>query len=75
VDARDLREGRDLLKHPPRGARVTVTDTKWLLDGIPLERRAALRAEYRDRHGWSGQLYLPEQEMRAMLRESLETDD
>ena len=75
LDARDLSEGRDLPKHPPRGARVTVTGTKWLLDGTPLERRAALRTEYRDRQGWSGQLYLPEQEMRAMLRESLENDD
>ncbi|HTD58106.1 MAG TPA: amidohydrolase family protein, partial [Solirubrobacteraceae bacterium] len=49
--------------------------TKWLLDGTPLERRAALRTEYRDRQGWSGQLYLPEQEMRSMLRESLDSDD
>jgi hypothetical protein len=32
---------------------------------------AALRTEYRDRQGWSGELYLPEREMRTMLLESL----
>ncbi len=74
LDSRDPTRG-DLPKRPQRGARVTVAGTKWLLDGTPLERRAALRSEYRDREGWSGQLYLPEQEMRAMLHESLENDD
>jgi predicted amidohydrolase YtcJ len=74
-DARDLHEGRDVPKHRGITDRVTVSGTKWLLDGTPLERRAALRTEYRDRPGWSGQLYLPEQEMRAMLRESVERDD
>ncbi len=72
---RDLDEGRGLPVHPGETGRITVSGTKWLLDGTPLERRAALRTEYRDRQGWSGQFYLPEQEMRAMLRESLENHD
>ncbi len=74
-DRRDLSEGRDLPEHPGDTGRITVSGTKWLLDGTPLERRAALRTEYRDRRGWSGQFYLPEHEMRSMLRESLEDDD
>jgi predicted amidohydrolase YtcJ len=52
-----------------------VSGIKWLLDGTPLERRAALRTEYKDRSGWAGQLYLPEEEMRTMLRESVENRD
>jgi predicted amidohydrolase YtcJ len=75
LQARDLKEGRDLAERPGKSDRITVSGTKWLLDGTPLERRAALRTEYRDRPGWSGQLYLPESEMRAMLRESVENDD
>ncbi|HEY6420328.1 MAG TPA: amidohydrolase [Candidatus Binataceae bacterium] len=73
LHTRNVNEGRDLpVNSSPR---VTVTGTKWLLDGTPLERRAAQRTEYRDRPGWSGQFYLPENEMRAMLRESLENND
>jgi predicted amidohydrolase YtcJ len=75
LEGRDRNDGRDLPKHPEGIDRITVSGTKWLLDGTPLERRAALRTEYHDRHGWSGDLYLPAQEMRAMLRESLENDD
>jgi len=74
LGARDLNEGRRLPKHPGETGRITVSGTKWLLDGTPLERRAHLRKEYRDRRGWSGQFYLPEDEMRAMLRESLQDD-
>jgi predicted amidohydrolase YtcJ len=59
--------------HPD--SRITVSGTKWLLDGTPLERRAALRTMYRDRAGWAGQLYLPEAEMRTMLRKSVDNDD
>jgi predicted amidohydrolase YtcJ len=75
ADSRNVSDGRDLPKQSQPTSGVTVSGTKWLLDGTPLERRAALRTEYRDRAGWSGQFYLPEQEMRAMLRESVEDDD
>jgi predicted amidohydrolase YtcJ len=75
ASARDFNEGRDLPRRSPVNPRITVTGTKWLLDGTPLERRAAQRTEYRDRPGWSGDFYLPEREMRAMLRESVANDD
>ncbi len=73
--ARDLEEGRDLPGRSRGNSRITVTGIKWLLDGTPLERRAAQRREYRDRPGWSGEFYLPEREMRAMLRESVDSGD
>jgi len=70
ADSRDISDGRDLPRQSLPVSGVCFSGTKWLLDGTPLDRRAALRTEYRDRAGWSGQLYLPEQEMRAMLQES-----
>jgi predicted amidohydrolase YtcJ len=72
--ARDVQDGRDV-PNLSTGPRVTLSGTKWLLDGTPLERRAALRTDYRDREGWAGEFYLPQQEMRSMLRESVEGDD
>ena len=74
-NSRDLEEGRDLPTRSMANSRITVSGTKWLLDGTPLERRAAQRRDYRDRPGWKGESYLPEQEMRAMLRESVESND
>jgi predicted amidohydrolase YtcJ len=75
VDSRNINEGRDFAKPDRLDSRVSLSGTKWLLDGTPLERRAALRTEYRDRPGWSGEFYLGEREMRAMLRESVESGD
>ncbi|MGB8909748.1 MAG: amidohydrolase family protein, partial [Candidatus Cybelea sp.] len=57
------------------GNRIRISGTKWLLDGSPLERRAELRSDYRDRPGWRGQMYMPYGEMRAMLRESVAEND
>ncbi len=73
--ARAANDGRDLPLHPPGLPLATVRGTKWVLDGTPLERNAAQRTAYRDRPGWYGRLNFPEREMRAMLRESLESDD
>ena len=75
TDSREVGDGRDLPNELRSGSGVTFSGTKWLLDGTPLERRAALRTEYRDRARWSGQFYLAEPEMRAMLRESVADDD
>jgi len=69
---RDLSEIRQLasLKFPQ--TRVTVSGIKWVLDGTPLERGAALRRDYADRPGWRGQLNFPEGEVAAMVKESLD---
>jgi predicted amidohydrolase YtcJ len=73
VNGRDKTEGRSLPVHPAR--LITVSGTKWLLDGSPIERTAALRKPYTDLPSTSGELDFPQKEMEAMLRESLQNDD
>jgi predicted amidohydrolase YtcJ len=73
VNGRDKTEGRSLPVHP--APLITVSGTKWLLDGSPIERTAALRKPYTDLPSTSGELDFPEKEMEAMLRESLQNDD
>ncbi|HZW57697.1 MAG TPA: amidohydrolase [Nitrososphaerales archaeon] len=50
--------------------RVRVDGIKWLLDGTPVERSAALRQEYADEPGWSGPAIFSKSEMRAILEEA-----
>jgi len=69
---RDLSEIRKLsYLHFPR-SRVTVSGIKWVLDGTPFERGAAMRTPYRDRPNWSGKLNFAESEIAAMVQESLQ---
>ena len=49
---------------------VTISGLKWIADGTPIERSAALRAPYADSPDTSGVENFSEQEMEAMLRES-----
>jgi predicted amidohydrolase YtcJ len=73
AEGRDKTEGRALPPHP--APLITVSGTKWLLDGSPIERTAALRKPYSDLPSTSGELDFPEKEMEAMLRESMKNDD
>ncbi len=73
AEGRDKTEGRTLPPHP--APLITVSGTKWLLDGSPIERTAALRKPYRDLPSTSGEPDFPEKEMEEMLRESLQNDD
>jgi predicted amidohydrolase YtcJ len=50
---------------------VTVGGLKWILDGTPLERGAAVRRPYLDRPGWQGKLLFAEKEVTAMVSEAL----
>jgi predicted amidohydrolase YtcJ len=50
---------------------VTVSGKKWILDGTPLERLAAMRRPYADRAGWHGRLNYPPDTLRAILAEAL----
>jgi hypothetical protein len=70
---RDTKEGRSLPHNPT--PLITVSGTKWLLDGSPIERTAALRKPYSDRPSTSGELDFSGKEMEAMLREALENND
>lgn len=72
-NGRDLKEGRQLPRNP--SPLVTVSGTKWVLGGSPIEGSAALRKPYTDRPNSSGWMDFDEKEMEAMLRESLQNDD
>lgn len=73
ANGRDTKEGRSLPRNP--APLITVSGTKWVLDGSPIESSAAMRKSYADRPNSSGWLNFSEKEMEAMLRESLENDD
>jgi predicted amidohydrolase YtcJ len=66
-------EGRQLRSSP--GSLVMVSGTKWVLDGTPIERTAAMREPYLDRPDTSGPGYLPVSEFPSILKESIRNDD
>jgi predicted amidohydrolase YtcJ len=79
-NGRDIEEGRTVARHP--SPLITVTGTKWLLDGVPIEgtfapreradlRGAALNAPFFG----SLQMTFPVKELDAMLSESLKSGD
>jgi predicted amidohydrolase YtcJ len=53
------------------GPKVTVSGIKWILDGTPIEHGAAMRKPYADRPDLRGALSFPENEIAAMIGESL----
>jgi predicted amidohydrolase YtcJ len=55
----------------PAGGMARVGGVKWMLDGTPVERLAAMRASYGDRAGWNGHINFPVDTIRAMLRDAL----
>lgn len=71
-NGRDLSEIRELSGLRAPGPRVTASGIKWILDGTPIERGAALRRPYDDKPGWKGRLNFPESGIAAMVRESLD---
>ena len=70
---RDTQEGRSVPRNP--APLITVSGTKWVLDGSPIESSAALRKPYTDNPNNSGWMDFSDKEMEAMLRESLQNDD
>jgi predicted amidohydrolase YtcJ len=73
-EGRDLSEIRELPKLGVGQSKITVNGIKWVLDGTPFERGAALRRSYSDRPGWNGRLNFPESDVTAMIKESLDLD-
>ena len=51
---------------------VNVSGTKWILDGTPIERSAAMRRPYTDGPDTSGTLDFSEKEIEDILRQSLQ---
>ena len=72
-DGRDTAEGRSLPRNPT--PLITVSGTKWVLDGSPIESSAAMREPYSDHLSASGWMDFSQKEMETMLRESLSNDD
>jgi predicted amidohydrolase YtcJ len=68
---RDLSEFLMLPQLTFPSSKVTVSGIKWILDGTPFERGAALREPYNDRPEWRGRLNFPESEISEMVKESL----
>ncbi|UOQ65851.1 amidohydrolase [Hymenobacter volaticus] len=69
---RDLTEVRQLPPLSKQTGKVTVSGIKWVLDGTPYERGAALRQPYQDRPGWTGKLNFSEAEVARMVQESVD---
>lgn len=64
--------------HPPNGNApplVTVSGTKWVLDGTPIEHSAAMRKPYANHRSTSGELDFSQSEMEDLLRDSLRRND
>jgi predicted amidohydrolase YtcJ len=70
---RSTKEGRATSVHP--ALLVTASGTKWVLDGTPVERSAAMRKPYTDRPETSGTLDFSQKEIEDILRESLQSHD
>jgi predicted amidohydrolase YtcJ len=60
------------LRYPT--SRVTAGGIKWILDGTPFERGAALRRDYADQPGVAGTLNFPDEDVAVMVREAIELD-
>lgn len=69
---RDLSELRGLSRMRAPGTKVTVGGIKWILDGTPFERAAALRQPYKDCATCRGALNFPQAEITKMLWESID---
>jgi len=70
-------EDRDSLRPlaKPTSPLITIAGTKWILDGTPIERLAAMNEPYADRAGWTGRLNLSAADIDATLRRALDTND
>jgi predicted amidohydrolase YtcJ len=68
-----LKQRGNLPLHP--APLVTVSGTKWIIDGTPIEHSAAMRKPYADHPETSGELNFSEKEMEDILRESLQRND
>jgi predicted amidohydrolase YtcJ len=70
---RDLNEGRNLPRQP--AALISVSGTKWMLDGTPVERPPEVTRQSNDPRNWAFPLTFPPSEITAMLSESLRNED
>jgi predicted amidohydrolase YtcJ len=72
LQGRDLTDIRQLTKLRFPNSKISISGIKWILDGTPYERGAALRKSYDDRPDWRGKLNFTQSEIAAMVKESLD---
>jgi predicted amidohydrolase YtcJ len=72
-NGRDVKEGRNLDAHP--NPLITVSGTKWMLDGTPVEREPETARQAHETRIWPFPLTFPRAEITAMLSESLRHND
>jgi predicted amidohydrolase YtcJ len=72
--SRDMSEIRLLKSFRPRNKKLKVEGIKWILDGTPFERGAAMRLPYADRLAEQGNMNFTPAQIEMMLRESLRLD-
>lgn len=68
---RDLSEIQALAKLKIANPKIIASGIKWILDGTPFERAAAMRQPYADAPNERGRLNFTEAEIAKMLRESI----
>lgn len=68
-----MQEGRGLPHNP--APLVTVSGTKWRVDGTPFEHTASMREPYTDQPNTSGDLEFSPNEVEAILRDSLQSGE
>ncbi len=65
----DRRSGNDI------SSMVRISGLKWILDGTPIERGAALRNDYADKPGWRGQLDLSPAKLDSVVQRAWRSND
>ena len=60
---------------PPKSQLVTVSGTKWIVDGTPVERLALLRAPYSDAPKTRGRANVSDAELRDFLRRAFDAKE
>ncbi len=72
---RDPREGSDLPARDRERQLTVLSGTEWVLDGTPADEGAATRRPYHPGSEGMGHFNFPPDEIKAMLRESLDAND
>jgi predicted amidohydrolase YtcJ len=70
---REVGEGSKVRARP--GGLLVASGTKWIVDGTPVERLAAMREPYADRPGWTGRVNFDEATLRSILKEARASRD
>lgn len=73
--ARDMTEIHSLKAYKTRNAKLKFEGIKWIVDGTPFERGAAMRVAYADLPGERGRVNFTAAQIDSMLRESLRLNE